>query len=219
MVLDFFQNILSFLESMFNSIPGGQDVLFSLIVYTVLILTYSIFIWKFYRFLASREIIQLNLSQYNYSSHPLLEKVTAMGLYTLEYLIILPFLVLFWFAILSVFLLVLSESQDTAQILLISAAIITSTRITSYISEDLSKDIAKILPFTVLAAFILGTSFIDPTKIFTKLSEIPSLFSNIFTFLVFIFIIELAFRVLYAVIQLIRSKDEEVEDDELLEEK
>ena len=200
--------VFEFLRSIADFFPNDQKIV-SLVIYTSLILIYSIFIWKFYRFLASREIIQLNLSDYNYSKHPALEKITAIGLYTLEYLIILPFLVLFWFAILSVFLLVLSESQDTLQILLISAAIITSTRITSYINEELSKDIAKILPFTVLAAFILSANFLEYDNIFTKLSEIPSLFNEILTFLIFIFVVEFIFRSLYSIVQLIRSKDED----------
>ena len=71
-------------------------------------------------------------------------------------MIILPFLFLFWFTVFSLFLLLLSESQNAEQILLISAAIIASTRISAYISEDLSKDLAKIFPFTVLALFVLN---------------------------------------------------------------
>ncbi len=208
LIINFFQNII-------NSIPENQKILFSLIFYTVLIFAYSVFIWKFYRFLASRDIIQLNLSQYNYSKHPVLEKITAIGLYTLEYLVILPFLVLFWFSIFSIFLLILSESQNTLQILLISAAIIASTRLTSYVSEDLSKDVAKILPFTILAAFILGSDFFNTDKIISKLSQIPSLFNDILTFLVFIFIIEFIFRGVYSIIELIRSKDEV--DGEIIE--
>jgi len=201
-------DIKNFFENIIGILPSDQNIIFNLIVYTVLILMYSLFIWKFYRFLANREIIQLDLKQYNYSNHPALEKIFVLCLYTLEYLIILPFLVLFWFAILSIFLLVLSESQDTLQILLISAAIITSTRITSYINEELSKDIAKILPFTILAAFVLGSNFFDPGKIITKLYEIPSLFDNIFIFLVFIFVVEFSFRGLYSIFQLISSKNE-----------
>ncbi len=204
-----FESILSFFQGVINSIPEDQKILVSLTLYTVLILMYALFIWKFYRFLASREIIQLNLSQYNYSQHPVLEKFLAVVLYTVEYLVILPFLVLFWFAILSIFLLVLSQSQNTQQILLISAAIIASTRITSYISEDLSKDIAKILPFTVLAAFILGSEFFNISKIISKLTQIPALFNNIIIFLVFIFIIEFALRGLYSISQLMKSENSE----------
>ena len=203
---------IGILQETLNIFPDNQKVLFSLIVYTILILMYSIFIWKFYRFLASRDIIQLNLSQYNYSSHPVIEKFAAVGLYALEYLIILPFLVFFWFSIFSIFLLVLSESQNTLQILLISAAIIASTRITSYISEDLSKDLAKILPFTILAAFILGSSFFNVEGVMTKISQIPSLFDNIITFVVFIFIIEFVFRLLFSVFQFVKSKDENNEE-------
>ncbi|MAG61756.1 hypothetical protein CMI43_03000 [Candidatus Pacearchaeota archaeon] len=200
---------IEILQGTLNVFPDDQKVLFSLIIYTILILMYSIFIWKFYRFLASRDIIQLNLSQYNYSNHPIIEKIAAIGLYALEYLIILPFLVFFWFSILSIFLLVLSESQNTLQILLISAAIIASTRVTSYISEDLSKDLAKILPFTILAAFILGSSFFNVEGVIDKISQIPSLFDNIVTFVVFIFIIEFIFRLLFSIFQFVKSKDED----------
>ena len=207
MALEIIKNMFN---SIYNSIPEDQKILVTLVLYTVMILMYSIFIWKFYKFLACREIIQINLSKYNYSKHPVLEKVLAVVLYTLEYLVILPFLVIFWFGILSVFLLVLSESQDTQQILLISAAIIASTRVTSYISEDLSKDIAKILPFTVLAAFILGNSFFNSGGVIDKISQIPSLFNHILMFLVFIFVVEFFLRGLYSIVQLMKSEEEVV---------
>lgn len=204
-----FKFIIGYFENLVNSIPEDQKLFFTLMVYTGLIFIYSLFIWKYYRFLASREIIQLNLSQYNYSKHPLFEKVFAMALYTVEYLIILPFLVTFWFAILSIFLLVLSESQDTSKILLISAAIIASTRITAYVSEDLSKDIAKILPFTILAAFLLGANFIDVGQILARMYQVPLLFNNILIFLIFIFVIEFFFRGVYSILQLMRSDEED----------
>jgi hypothetical protein len=181
------------------------------LLYTVFIALYAIFIWKFYKFLASKEIIQLNLNQYNYSNHPALEKIFAIGLYTIEYLVILPFLVLFWFIILSLFLLILSK-QDASQIILVSAAIIASTRITAYISEDLSKDLAKILPFTVLATFILGESFFDFSGLISKLKEVPALFDNIVIMIVFIFAVEFILRGFHSIGQFFTSARELVED-------
>ena len=201
--------IISYFQGIIDSIPPDQKLFVSLVVYTLLIFMYALFIWKFYRFLASREIIQLNLKQYNYSGHPGIEKIFAVVLYTLEYLIVLPFLVVFWFAILSIFLLVLSESQNTQQILLVSAAIIASTRLTAYVSEDLSKDLAKILPFTVLAAFILSAEFFDTSSVLTKISHVPGLLGEIAIFLVFIFIIEFILRALFSFVELIRSGSED----------
>ncbi|MFH1358634.1 MAG: hypothetical protein ABIH37_01975 [archaeon] len=204
MIFDYF---IELFNSIYSAIPEDQKVLVNLFVYTVLILIYALFIWKFYKFLAKRDIIELNLRQYEYALHPVAEKSLALFLYILEYLIILPFLVLFWFSIFSIFLLVLSESGNTQQILLISAAIITSVRVTSYISEDLSRDLAKILPFTILAAFIIGSSFFNLGVITDKIMAIPGLFNHIIIFLIFIFAIEFIFRIVFSITQLFTSKD------------
>ncbi len=200
-------------QGMLDGLSADQRVLLSLLLYTIFIAFYAVFIWKFYKFLASKEIIHLNLNQYNYSNHPGLEKVSAIVLYTVEYLVILPFLVLFWFAILSIFLLLLSK-QSADQILLVSAAIIASTRITAYISEELSKDLAKILPFTVLATFILGENFFDIESLIDKITAIPSLFNNILMFIVFIFVVEFVLRSGFSLVQLFSSGDEASEAGE-----
>ena len=70
MIKIIFNGFFSFFEDIYNSVPEDQKVLFSLVVYTFLILMYAVFIWKFYKFLARRDIIQLNLRQYEYSVHP-----------------------------------------------------------------------------------------------------------------------------------------------------
>jgi len=202
MALEFITNIT---EGVVNSIPEQYRVLVSLGFYTVFIAIYAVFIWKFYKFLASREILALNLRQYNHSEHPGLEKLLAILLFTVEYMVILPFLVLFWFTVLSLFLLLLSEISPS-QALLVSAAIIASTRITAYIGEELSKDVAKILPFTVLATFLLNPQFFNGMNFIEKFSQIPSLFSNILVFIVFIFGIEFILRGVYSVAQLFYSE-------------
>jgi hypothetical protein len=194
-----------YLDKIMLAIPEDYRFLVTLTLYTFFIALYAIFIWKFYKFLASKNIIELHLKKYNYSNHPGLEKFLAMILYAVEYLIILPFLVLFWFAILSMFILFLSKSSDVQQILLISAAIIASTRITAYVSEDLSRDIAKIFPFTVLAIFLLDPNFFNLPSIIDKAYQIPSLFSQILFFLVFIFIVEFLLRIIYAIAEFIKS--------------
>ena len=207
-----FEYITEIFDSIINSVPEDYRIVIVLLIYTIFIAIYAVFIWKFYKFLACKEIIQINLSQYNHSTHPGLEKFFAIILFTIEYLVILPFLVLFWFTKLSLFLLLLSKSINAQQILLISAAIIASTRITAYISEDLSKDLAKILPFTVLAMFIIGEDFLNTEFLFGKIIQIPSLFNNILIFLIFIFLVEFILRGVYSIAQLFSSSEEEPEE-------
>jgi hypothetical protein len=201
-MLEFIKN---FYFTLRNLIPEEYSVILDLAIYTVVIALYSIFIWKFYKFLARREIIELNLRQYNHSQYSSLEKLIAVLLYTLEYLIILPFLVLFWFVTFSAFLLLLSEQGNVDQMLLISAAIIASTRITAYISEDLSKDLAKIFPFTVLATYLLNPNFFDIPSLVDKVIALPSAIVPMIMFVIFIFIVEFVLRGSYSISQLARS--------------
>jgi hypothetical protein len=200
--------ISDFFSGIVNSVPEQYRILMHLGFYTVFIAIYAVFIWKFYKFLASREILSLNLNQYNVSERPGLEKFLAVVFFSVEYLVILPFLVFFWFSILSLFLFLLSEGSPE-QILLVSAAIIASTRITAYIGEDLSKDLAKILPFTVLATFLLNPNFFNTLNIINKFSGIPGLLNNFLIYIVFIFIIEYVLRSIYSIAQLFASEEEE----------
>ena len=204
-----FNSISVFFNSIIDTIPQEQKMFITLITITALIALYCLFIWKYYSVLSNREIIKLNLKEYNHSRHPIAEKIVALLLYIVEYLIILPFLVIFWFTILSAFAIVLSKSQDVRQILLITAAIIASTRITAYIDEKLAEDVAKVLPLTLIAIFILESKLIDYRSVVLKIYSLPMLINDIVIFLVFIFIIELILRTLYAVMQFARSYDED----------
>jgi len=206
------ETIVNFAQGIVNGIPEPYRSLFVILMYTLFIVFYAVFIWKFYKFLSSKDILQLNLDQYNHSGHPILEKILAVVLYTIEYMVILPFLVLFWFAILSMFLLVLSSAEDVQQILMIAAAIIAAIRITAYIAEDLSKDVAKILPFTVLAMFILDADLFNSEQILNRILQIPSLFTHILMFVVFIFVVEFILRMVYLIAQFFSSEEERVEE-------
>jgi len=191
-----------------NQIPEAYMPYIILAFYTILITIYAIFIWKFYKFLARRNIIDLHLEQYNRTSHPFLNKFLASVFFLLEYIIIVPILVFFWFSVLAAFLLLLSKTQDVSQVLIISAAIVAATRMTAYYSGELSKDLAKMFPFTVLAIFLLDRDFFSIQKTIERFSEIPSLFGNIVGFLIFIAILEIVMRGLFTIIELFSSHED-----------
>lgn len=181
------------IENIANLIPNKYKVYFILAIYTVAIVIYSIIIWKFYRFLARRDILNLNLSRYNTTNHPFLKKFFAASLFFIEYILILPFIVSIWFVFFSIFLLLLSQQKDVLQILVISSAMVCATRITSYYNEDLSRDLAKLFPFTLLAVFLIGPSTFN---FFEKIKEIPSLLTYILFFIIFIFFVEIFMRII-----------------------
>lgn len=202
-------------SSFLNSLPEHYRIFFNIFVYTILIALYSIFVFQFYRFLARKNIIKLNLSQYNRSQHPFFKKFFATLFFSIEYIIILPILVFFWFAILAFLLLLLSKDQPVNQILLVSAAVVGAIRITSYFNEDLSRDLAKIFPFTVLVIFLLSPNFLEFTPVISKLSEIPFFLNHILFYLIFVIIFEIIIRGIYTITFLFkRPEEQEIEEIE-----
>jgi len=183
---------LSGLSAVFNT---EVSLTLTLAFFTALIVIYSVFIFYFYRFLAKKNLIELNLSQYNQYSNQASVKFFAALLYILEYIIVLPVLTFFWFTVLSVLILILSEGIPVAIVLLISAALVAAVRITAYINEDLSRDLAKMLPFTLVAIAITKPGFFEIESLMLRIVEIPSLFSNILYYLTIIIVIELIMRI------------------------
>ena len=208
-----------FLENINNlSTLSENDIslIFTLLFLTAVIVIYSLFVFYFYRFLAKKNIINLNLHQYNKSENETVTKFLAIGFYILEYIIILPIVTFFWFAFLAVFILMLTKNLSVSSVLLIAAAFVASVRVTSYISETLSQDLAKMLPFTLLAFAITGESFFKLSGFSQQISEIPSLLASIPQYLLFIVIVELIMRfadLMSRIFMPLSSEDEEPEKD------
>ena len=139
MVERMFENTLSQITIAYNNLVNffppyiGAFLNFLILVLFVVFLVF--FLWKFYKFISKKNIIELNLNKYNKYEHPFLAKFIAGFFYIIEYIIILPFLIFFWFSIFTLFLMVLSQNQEISQILIISAVIIAAIRMTSYYKE------------------------------------------------------------------------------------
>src|SRR3989344_4990759 len=143
--------IVNSYNSLISLLPNSFVKFLNLFLLVLLVLVYSIFVWKLHKFISKKNIISLNLNKYNRSSHPFFEKLFAGFLYIIEYILILPFLAFIWFSVFSIFLILLNNNLQVDLVLFISAAVITAIRMAAYYDEDLSREIAKLLPFTLLA--------------------------------------------------------------------
>ena len=169
----------------------------TILVYTLAIFIFALFVWKFQKFLSMRDILKLNLSQYNKSQHPTRRKFFGSLLYFLEYIIILPGIVFLWFGILSMFFIVLSENQSIQQIMLVSACLVATIRLMSYFNEDLSKDLSSLFPFLILITFLLDPSFFSKELLLERFLSIPEAIPTVMTYIIFVMAIEALMRLLY----------------------
>jgi hypothetical protein len=206
------------LEQLTAILATEKGLTLNLAFLTTVIVIYSIFVFYFYRFVAKKNIIELNLNQYNQYSSPVAIKFFAVIFYIIEYIVLLPILTFFWFAILSILTLVLAKDLPVNTVLILAAALVASIRVTSYVKEDLAKDLAKMLPLTLLAIAITTTGFFDLSLFVERIKEIPSLFSNIPHYLFFIIGIELIMRLADSVTSLFQSEEETTKEETTKEE-
>lgn len=191
-VKEVFNNLLSF---------GDVSLIFLLVIGVVL---YSMFIFNFYRFLGARDLFKLDLGQYSDFEVPAVQKFFRVLFYLLEFIFILPIFVFFWFFVVSVILVFLTENKDPSSIFVASMALVASVRITSYYNEELSKDLAKLLPLVLLGAFLSNISSLASFQAsFSFLLELKNFWGTILPYLGLVILIEVILRIIYGITRLL----------------
>jgi len=92
----------------------------------------------------------------------------------------------------------MAKDISVRQIALVSMAFVSTVRITSYFKEDLSHDLAKLLPFALLAITLVDPNFFSWDLLQNRLSAFPSLGWEILQFITFSILLEWTLRILYS---------------------
>ena len=179
------------------------DLLWPVTVYVLGMSVYAVFIFRFYRSVASRDMFALDLSRYEESRLRLVRRVLGVVMYVTKYLILFPAFAFIWFTVLTLILTFLSRDRPFADILLIALATVSAIRVTSYYDEDLSRDLAKILPFAVLAIFLIDASFFEVGESLSVLERANDHREIILYYLLFLVVLEFALRLVRAILRLV----------------
>jgi hypothetical protein len=185
-------------------IGEAYDVLLPLGLFVIEIVVYSIFVFKFYRFLACRDIIKVDYSRYRNVGLRFFRRL----LYLLQNILFFPIIIFFWFAVLAIFLGFLGKNQSTENILLVSIALVSAVRVTSYYSEDLSKDLAKMMPFALLGIYLVDQSYFEVEVSLKLLTGIPEYWRLLVYYLLFIIALEFILRIACSFVSLLKGKKE-----------
>ena len=194
-----------------NSLPVGLQNFLNLFLLVVIVVIYAVFIWKFYRFISTKNVLRIDLDKYNKSEHPVASKFIAGIFNFFKYIVIFPFLIFFWFTVFTFFLIFLTEGLPVETVLILSAVVIGAIRMTTFIpryGENVAKEIAKLLPFTLLAVSITKQGFFDVSRILGQMSQLPAFFGQILIYLVFIIALEMILRGFDFIFNLMGINDE-----------
>lgn len=177
------------------NVNDAVDLLVPVAVYILGMAAYALFIFKFYRFVASRDMFEMDLSKYQESRFKVVRGFLHIVMYVAKYLVLFPVIAFFWFAVLTMILAFLSKEQPFSEVLLMALATVCAIRISAYYNEDLSKDLAKILPFAVLAIFLIDASFFTVSESLEVLKEAQHHTEDIIYYLLFLVAMEFVLRV------------------------
>ena len=174
----------------------GQDVsAFDLLGFSLGMVAYGIFVWHFYRFISRREIVSVNLPK-NYTGG---KKFSTIIVYVAKYVVVFPLAVTAWFFAYSLFLFFLSPGISEDFVFLIVIALVVAIRIAAYYKEDLSRDLAKMIPFSLLGIFLLNTTVLTVEQFLVSLNEFIPFLGKIAAFVLFAIGVEGVLRFLFLI--------------------
>lgn len=160
---------------------------------------YCIFVFALYKKVSERFIFAFSDKDCRNSKYPVFMKFWCRFLYGLKYVFVAPLFLFFWAAMFSVFLLLMQDTIPLLQGLMISMALLAAIRVCAHYSESLAEDVAKTVPLSLLALFLVDMELIHFKEFWLKLKEIPSIWQTLLVYFGFIVLLELVLR-LYAAI-------------------
>ena len=184
-----------------EAFPGGLslgeaiDLLGPVAIYVAAVAAYAIFIFHFYQFVARRDMFGLDLSRYEESRFQRVRSFLHVVMYVVKYLVVFPAFAFFWFAVLTIMLSLLSKDREFADIVLTGLATVSAIRVTAYWNEDLSSDLAKIMPFAVLAIALIDVSFFELEGALDTLREADVHRERILYYMLFLVALEFVLRI------------------------
>ncbi len=169
---------------------------------------YGVFVFNFYRFVARKDIITLDLQKHNQATHATTRKALSVVFYVIRFLVVYPVFVFFWFCVMAGLLYLLSKNQTFDTVMLVGMGVVGAIRISSYYTEALSTDIAKILPFALLGSMIIDSSV---TRIFESTEGVQDAalsWETAVYYLIAVVVLEAILRMITGLIRLVRGDPE-----------
>jgi hypothetical protein len=151
--------------SKFFAWVGYEDAVQSLVIYGVGIALYTLLVFAFYENLSKRDAFDIKRQK----------GFWGRSVHGFQAGFVFPLMSFLYFAVLAGSLIVLAKSQSTFQILLLAMAVVIGVRVTAFVSENASLDLAKMLPLALLGVLIVDPTYTSFDGAWARVKELPGL--------------------------------------------
>lgn len=149
---------MGWIDEVYEIASGQVDEMAKTAVIIVAIVMYSGLVFRFYRLLARRTMISIDVTTDKEGFIGWLSRQNKRLIFIILYVVLTPTLIGFWALVLSAILVILNGDQQLSSVAELAVAVVGAIRITSYFSENLAQDLSKMLPFAVLGVFLADGS-------------------------------------------------------------
>jgi len=149
---------MGWIDEVYEIASGQVDEMAKTAVIIVAIVMYSGLVFRFYRLLARRTMISIDVTTDKEGFIGWLSRQNKRLIFIILYVVLTPTLIGFWALVLSAILVILNGGQQLSSVAELAVAVVGAIRITSYFSENLAQDLSKMLPFAVLGVFLADGS-------------------------------------------------------------
>jgi len=181
---------------------GNLSGFVSLFYLIIMIAIYAIVIYHFYRYIAKRDCFRPSKRKHT----------KTIGF--LKYTFLFPFVAILFFIGFSLMFIFLTDTEDISPILTTAFAIIIAIRITAYYTEELSKDVAKMLPFAILGIYLIKPTFFTLGYIINRAAQLPENINIVLQFILLIILVEWILRIALTIRYAIFPKKEKPQPDQ-----
>lgn len=180
----------------------------NLFILTAILSLAGIVIYYMYMHLSKKDLFHIPKPK---DSDSKFRKFLLQTSFALKYIIIFPVYSFIWFIIFSFILVIISESKNFENSLYFGIVIVSAIRVSAYINEKMSEDIAKLLPLTMIATIIITPEFLSMNfesflNTIIDSAQIITYIPSFAKFLIFTILLEWMLRILTALHNFIKER-------------
>jgi|SRR3989338_10652036 len=169
----------------------------NLLASTIVLFLASLLSWYiYYKQLARRDLFEIPKIDVGKKFRNFFDR----AVYLLKYLLVFPLYSFIWFLIFSFLLFNLSKSRPIGDILFLGIIVVAATRMGAYVSDKLAEDMAKLLPLTLIAIFLMDPKAVTIETIKSSFNTVLLQLPRVAKYLLFIIVLEWVLRIAHWII-------------------
>ncbi|MEM4195404.1 MAG: hypothetical protein QXY05_03785 [Candidatus Anstonellales archaeon] len=170
---------------------------------TVTLAVYLYIIAFFYKRLSKRDVAVFNETGPGKGIGAFLKGLLSEFFFIIKNLVLTPVYVFLWSLLIAVMIVFLTREHDVGYAVLVSALLVSTTRMLAYVNEEIAAEVGKLIPIAFLAAVLLDPAILFSVPVNLE-DAVLAVSGSVPKLAVFMIAVEVLLRFAYEIIKIIK---------------